>query len=223
MSTRWPAQVKRTAVTDAKGTSRSVRAVEERLALSRRRRALPEVDGPAAQLEPRAEVSADRDVVGDDLLRSLSVVRDGHRDRVRLQHRVDGAELGAPRDRVARLLHERALLLAEAAREQLEAGIFVPRGVDGPSDERRDHQDRDGPEPGPEEGPVAHETKAKVEKARQTSRKAVARAITTAPTRRLRCTSTSIAKPNESAQKGTAGRRKSAFTVSPSARRLRLA
>src|SRR5829696_5118045 len=172
MSTRWPAQVKRTAVTVVKRTDGSVRAIEHRLALGRRRRALPEVDSPAAQLEPWPEVTADRDVVGDDLLRSLSVARDGDRYPVRLEDGVDRPELGAARDRVARLLHRRTLLLAEPARQQFEAGIFVARRVDGPAHERGHHQDRDGRERGTEERPVGHETKAKVEKARETRRQA---------------------------------------------------
>src|SRR5829696_10017021 len=120
MSTRWPAQVKRTAVTVVKRTDGSVRAIEHRLALGRRRRALPEVEGPAAQLEPWPEVTADRDVVGDDLLRSLSVARDGDGDPVRLEDGVDGPELGAARDRIPGRRDRRPLFLDEAAPELLE-------------------------------------------------------------------------------------------------------
>src|SRR4051794_40832751 len=111
MSTRCPAQVKRTAVTLAKRTSRSVRAVEERLALRWRGRALPEIDGAAADLEPRAQVVRDRAVVRRDPLRLLRVFRDGHRDRIRLDHGVQRAQFGAAGDRVARRGRRRALLL----------------------------------------------------------------------------------------------------------------
>src|SRR5687768_13065394 len=102
MSTRCPAQVKRTAVTATRVLRASVGAVEQGLALRRRGLAVPEVHRAPAKLQPGAEIPGHRAVGGEDALCSFLRARNGDRDAVRLDRGAQRTELRTARDWVAR-------------------------------------------------------------------------------------------------------------------------